>query len=169
MDRPYTTGNADNAIYFVGTEVEHTPAHGLKTLFVVGAQDPMEVSSKAKDTKVTHIYLGANKSFDHSPVWKDLVDVLLHDGYWVTLDYPVRMHQSVMRQMNQQMRNSRFIPMISVEIPNIEVYNYNTTLKIDDVSMDYSNPGVWCHQLHDLMGRDKFTPWDQYTDDEIVK
>ena len=168
MDRPYADGQADDVIYLTGIEVEHTPAHGLLTLFVVGPQDPMEVATKAKDADVKHIYLGANKSFDHNPKWKDLVDLLLHEGYWVTLDYPVRLHSSVMRQMANHMRSSRFIPMISVEIPNIELYNYNATVKIDDVSMDYSNPGVWCHPLHDLMSRKKFTPWDKYTDDEKV-
>ena len=141
MDRPYADGQTDDAVYFTGIEVEHTPAHGLLTLFVVGPQDPMDVANKAKDTKAKHIYLGANKSFDHSPAWKELVDLLLHEGYWVTLDYPVRHHSSVMRQMSNHMRSSRFIPMISVEIPNIELYNYNATVKIDDVSMDYSNPG----------------------------
>ena len=168
MERNYATGTKNNVIYFVGIEVEHTPAHGLKTLFVVGPQDPMEVLNEAQDANVKHVYLGANKSFDHSPTWKDLVDKLIHEGYWVTLDYPQRMHNSVMRQLNQQMRNSRFIPMISVEIPNIEVYNYNTMLKIDDISMDHSNPGVWCHSLYDLMDRSKFTGWDEYKDDEII-
>lgn len=169
MDRQYTNKQTDGAVYFVGIEVERTPAHGLKTLFVVGPQDPMEVLNKAQDAKVKHIYLGANKSFGHNPVWKDLVDTLLHEGYWITIDYPVRMHQSVMRQMNQHMRHSKFIPIISIEIPNIEVYNYNATIKIDDVSMDYSNPGVWCHQIHDLMNREKFTSWDKYSDDEVIE
>lgn len=168
MERLYTTGTANDAVYFVGVEVEHTPAYGLLTLFVVGPQDPMEVLNKAKMEKVQHVYLGANKSFQHSPVWKELVDVLIHEDYWVTLDYNQRYHSSVMRQMNQQMLHSKFIPMISVEIPNIETYNYNTVVKIDDVSMDHSNPGVWCHGLHDLMDRSKFTSWDKYKGDKIV-
>ena len=27
------------ANFFIGTEVEHSPAHGMKTLFVVGLQE----------------------------------------------------------------------------------------------------------------------------------
>lgn len=168
MERPYESGVSKEAVYFVGVEVEHTPAYGLLTLFVVGPQDPMEVANKAKAENVRHVYLGANKSFQHSPVWKELVDVLIHEDYWVTLDYNQRYHSSVMRQLNQQMFHSKFIPMISVEIPNIEAYNYNTTIKIDDLSMDHSNPGVWCHSLHDLMDRSKFTSWDKYKGDKIV-
>ena len=36
MDR---IGHADVS-FFIGTEVEHTPAFGLRTLFVVGLQYP---------------------------------------------------------------------------------------------------------------------------------
>jgi hypothetical protein len=67
------------------------------------------------------------------------------------------------------MRKSKFIPMISVEIPDVEVYNYNTVVKIDDIDMDHSNPGVWCHSLHDLLDRDVFTSWDEYQGDELIK
>ena len=38
---------------------------------------------------------------------------------------------------------------------------------IDDKDFNTSNPGVWVHQLNDLMPRDKFTDWTQYGKDEI--
>jgi len=168
MKRPYATGVVDGVEFFVGDEVEHTPAFGLKTLFVVGLHTISEVRNIIKEQKqdIQHIYLGANKSFNQDDEWRVLVDGLLHDGYWVTLDYPVRVHNFVMRLLNQEMRHAKFIPMISVEIPNIEGYNYNTIVKIDDISLDHSNPGVWCHSLHDLMDRKTFTSWDKYTKDE---
>lgn len=168
MERKYKNGVKDSVSFFVGDEVENTPAKGLKTLFVVGVQSLHDILRHASGKNIKHIYLGANKSFAHSPDWKDLVDGLIHEGYWVTLDYPHRFHNSVMRQLNQQMRHSRFIPMISFEIPNIEIYNYNTVVKIDDLSLDHSNPGVWCHSLHDLMDRGNFTGWDAYGEDEVV-
>jgi hypothetical protein len=62
-----------------------------------------------------------------------------------------------------------FIPMISVKIPYTKLLGYNATVKIDDKDFHATNPGVWCHSLHDLMNRDQFTSWDQYTKDEIVK
>lgn len=154
--------------YFVGREVEKSPAHKLKTLFVIGLQDIGEVLSLAKKRNVRHIYLGANKSFTEDEAWAQLVDAVIHEGYWVTLDYPVTSHSFVMAKMNQQMRHSRFIPMISVELPNIEAFNYNATIKIDDVDIDYSNPGVWCHRIHDLMDKRTFTQWDEYTGDKSV-
>ena len=39
MKRDYTTGQEQNVDFFTGVEVEHTPAFGLRTLFVVGVQD----------------------------------------------------------------------------------------------------------------------------------
>ena len=32
-------GHTDDTRYFIGTEVEHTPAYGQKTLFVIGVQN----------------------------------------------------------------------------------------------------------------------------------
>lgn len=167
--------NAD-VIYFKGIEVEKTAQYGKPTLFVVGIQDIEEIISMASRTdpeniyqRINHIYLGANKSFEPTDKFEPLIDQLLQVGYWVTIDYPVHHHNFIMRLLQNHMRNSRLIPMISVELPNIEIYNYNTILKLDDIDIDHSNPGVWCHSLHDLMDRDKFTDWDNYINDKIIK
>lgn len=160
---------SDDTRYFVGTEVEKTAQYGKQTLFVVGIQDVEEIARLASARQINHIYLGANKSFHMSEEWEPVVDQLLSKGLWVTLDYPVRFHNFVMRLFTNHMRDSRFIPMISVELPNVEIYNYNTTIKIDDLDIDHSNPGVWCHSLHDLLDRDKFTDWDNYNGDEKIE
>ena len=49
--------------FFTGTEVEHTIAFGLKTLFVVGLQDAQIVQQEAKNNKCEHIYLVLTKVF----------------------------------------------------------------------------------------------------------
>ena len=66
------------------------------------------------------------------------------------------------------MENRKFIPQISVKLPYLQQLGYNATLKIDDKDFAATNPGVWCHRLHDLLSTDKFTDWDQYTGDEIL-
>jgi len=38
-------------------------------------------------------------------------------------------------------------------------------VKIDDKTYNASNPGVWCHRVHDLMDYSKFTPWKDYQED----
>ena len=55
------TSQKENVTFFKGVEVEHTPAYGLLTLFVVGIQDPQEVINKADLNECRNIYLGANQ------------------------------------------------------------------------------------------------------------
>ena len=60
MKRDYHSSNKKNNIqegitYFQGVEIEHTPAYGMDTLFVVGMQDPEEVIGIATRKNVQHI------------------------------------------------------------------------------------------------------------------
>ena len=68
MKRDYKTGVkgiTTEPILFTGTEVEHTPAHGHKTLFVVGTLgSATEIIEYARGYECSHVYLGANHSFD---------------------------------------------------------------------------------------------------------
>ena len=63
MKRDYTTGVSDSVTLFIGTEIEHTPAYNMKTLFVVGVHDEQNLISIAVNNKCKHIYFGANQSF----------------------------------------------------------------------------------------------------------
>jgi hypothetical protein len=174
MKRDYETGVADNVIFFIGTEVEHTPAYGLKTLFVTGIQPIEAIEGVLTNHNITHIFFGANHSFN--PVyndyagwkqWDDMISHFLSNGYLCSLDIPL----SAVEEFNDGGLNeySNFIPQIRVPIPYIKLWNYNTMLKIDDKDFKASNPGVWSHSLHTLMDRSKFTDWAQYKNDEIVK
>ena len=51
--------------FFVGTEIEQTPAFGLNTLFVVGVHPVDEIAHHfdMNPRGVEHIYFGANHSF----------------------------------------------------------------------------------------------------------
>jgi hypothetical protein len=62
MKRDYTSSdNVTGVTYFTGVEIEHTPAYGKDTLFVVGMQDPEEVTEIAKKEKRT-TYISRSKS-----------------------------------------------------------------------------------------------------------
>lgn len=161
----------ENVTYFVGTEVEHSPAHGQRTLFVVGLQPKEEILVQALNNGCPHIYLGANQCFDpQTPAewreWDELLIGLLKDGIWVTLDFDVKYAEELLESGATEYDN--FIPMISVKVPYIKQFNYNATLKLDDKDFKATNPGVWCHSLHDLMDRSVFTDWTKYTKDEPV-
>ena len=171
MNRDYDDGVKDDVVYFTGYEVEHTPVHGEHTLFVVGPQDPAEVIAKAKKEAVEHIYLGANQSFhpkdsEEWAAWDTLLTDMLKEGIWVTLDFDVSLSEQILE--GGMTEYDTFIPMISVKLPYISQFNYNATLKLDDKDFKATNPGVWCHSLHELQDRKTFTDWTKYTQDEII-
>ena len=181
MDRPYTTGNSGNTVtFFIGTEVEKTPAFGLKTLFVVGAHPTNEITKILEDpytsinAPIKHIYFGANMSFPNLGPddidwnrWETMIIPFLNKGYLCTLDIDIKCVEGLAE--SSLVEYSNFIPMISAKVPYLRLLGYNAVLKIDDKDFNASNPGVWCHSLHDLTNRSNFTSWDKYTQDEVIK
>ena len=47
--------------------------------------------------------------------------------------------------------------------------NFDTYIKIDDIGMNTTNPGVWVHSLNELCNIDNLTKWSEYKDDKVVK
>lgn len=173
MKRDYSSGEFEGVNFFVGTEIEHTPAFGKLTLFVVGVHPVEIIEGMAKNKGVKHIFFGANHSFNPEydnynewKEWEDMISYFLEKNYLCSLDIPL----SAVEQFNDGGLNEHdnFIPQIRVPIPYIKLWNYNTMLKIDDKGFNETNPGIWTHNLHDLMRRTKFTSWDQYGNDEVL-
>lgn len=178
MKRDYSTGIDQTDIeLFVGNEIEHTPAYGKRTLFVVGMQDAESIATHARDNECEHIYLGANMSFGLSKMpygteeeqdqWDHLVFTLLDYDFWVTLDFDIKYSNWISESGYTE--RDRFIPMISAKLPYIDQLGYNACLKLDDSDFRASNFGVWVHQLHTLKDPRVFTTWDKYTSDQIIK
>ena len=173
MKRNYTTGEASDVQFFIGNEIEHTPAFGMRTLFVTGVQPVNEIAyhfDKHPDG-IEHIFFGANHSYnpqnyDEHKAWENMIRFFLDRDYLCSLDIPINQveefHDSGLCESNN------FIPQIRVPIPYIKLWNYNTMLKIDDRDFKATNPGVWSHSLHKLMDRDNFTSWDKYKEDKIL-
>ena len=172
MIRDYETGEKDSVTYFTGVEVEKTPAYGMKTLFVVGLQDPEDVLYYAAEENCKHIFFGANHSYDPADgneyiAWDNMIQFLLKEGYMCSLDIPISVAEEFLE--GGLVEKDNFIPQIRVPVPYAKLWNYNTMLKIDDKDFKASNPGVWCHSLHDLMDREKFTDWTKYGLDKVIK
>ena len=165
----------NHASIFIGTEVEHTPAYGQKTLFVVGVQDIELINAAYIAHKCKHIYFGANQSFptiDTNDIltwtkWDVMIRHFLEKDYLCTLDIDVKCVEGLLESSLVEYHN--FIPMISVKLPYINQLGYNATLKIDDKDFQATNPGVWCHSIHALQKRESFTDWSKYTKDEVVR
>ena len=173
MERTYSTGIANDTVYFVGDEIEHTPAYGMRTLFVVGLQDSADIIMQCAMNRCDHIYLGANHSYhpeDYDEVrkWDDLVTDLLRVDRWVTLDIDSKFIDISSDLLTCASEWDRFIPMLSFKVPYIRNLNYNACVKIDDKDFKASNPGVWCHSVHSLMDRDNFTDWSKYDGDQSL-
>lgn len=177
MKRTYSTGEADSVEFFTGWEVEKTPAYGMHTLFVTGLQPADDILHHYDINGCEHIFFGANHSFNpHMPgpeqlvdswkEWEDMIAYFLDNDYLCTLDIPL----SEVEKFNDSClcEYDNFIPQIRVPIPYVKLWNYNTMVKIDDKDFRHSNPGVWCHSLHDLMARTKFTDWSDYSLDTPV-
>ncbi len=170
MNRDYTSGTADDVVFFIGNEVEHTPAYGMRTLFVTGIQTVDTIALNLQGCE--HIFFGANHSYNpkdnlEHQRWETMIRFFLDKGYLCSLDIPINQ----VEEFNDSglCESNNFIPQIRVPIPYIRLWNYNTMLKIDDKDFNATNPGVWSHSLHTLMDRSKFTDWTQYKNDEIVK
>jgi hypothetical protein len=164
----------ENTQFFYGTEVEHTPAFGKYTMFVVGVQttDDIAVHLTCGSDPVEHIFFGANMSFPTVPgtadwaVWEETIKYFLNKGYLCTLDIDVALVEGLTNCSLCEYNN--FIPMISVKLPYINKFGYNATLKLDDRDFQATNPGVWCYSLHSLMNRSAFTDWSKYSEDKII-
>ena len=163
----------ESADFFYGSEVEHTPAHGRPTLFVIGYQSVEAIESAlAKSTNnIQHIFFGANDSYrpttpaEHTG-WENVIMTFLDRGYWCSLDIPFRYVEEF--HEGGLCERDRFIPIIKVPVPYIRLWNYNACIKIDDRDFADTNPGVWVHDLHSLMDRSRFTDWSHYEKDQIV-
>ena len=173
MKRDYETGTADSITFFTGVEVEKTPAYGMKTLFVTGIQDFNEVMKYYKEEHCEHIFFGANHSYkpvaaDEFEDWDLMIRAYLDQGILCSLDIPSTINLEWFLD-GGLVESNNFIPQIRVVIPYVKQWNYNTMVKIDDKDFKASNPGVWCHSLHDLMDRNKFTDWSKYGLDKVLK
>ena len=171
MKREYTTGTADDVVFFKGTEVEKTPAFGMETLFVTGIQEIETIQEHAHG--ISHIFFGANHSYnpvtsDEFEEWDVLIHHFVKKGILCSLDIPTTVDLEWFLE-GGLIEKENFIPQIRVVIPYIKQWNYNAMVKIDDKGFNQSNPGVWCHSLHDLMDRTKFTDWAKYGLDKPLK
>ena len=162
--------------FFTGVEVESSPAKGMRTLFVVGIQSIDTIIANVVNSKSQHVYIGANMSLhgiandDHDAwrEWDSMIEGVVESGKvdYVTVDFTAAQVEGFLESRASE--DNRVIPMISVKLPYTRLLNYNTTIKIDDKGFNATNPGVWCHSLHDLMNRGTFTPWNAYVGDNPV-
>jgi len=159
--------------FFLGDEVENSPAKGMKTLFVIGLQSADQILTLARNNFCQHVYLGANMSMHHLQYtdydeWQkldQLIENLTKNSLISYITVDITNDQITGFVESAASENNKVIPMVSVKLPYTKLLNYNTTIKLDDTGFDETNPGVWCHSLYSLMDRQHFTPWIAYKGD----
>jgi hypothetical protein len=112
------------------------------------------------------IHIETNDAVFWNP-WEKLIQYFLDLGYWCTLDIDQKNVEGLLE--SGLVEHHLFIPMISVKLPYIQQLGYNATIKLDDKDFAATNPGVWCHSLHELTRRETFTDWTQYKNDSTFK
>ena len=172
MKRDYDTGVADNVVFFTGYEVEKTPAFDLKTLFVVGLQSVDFIERFYKQEECEHIFFGANHSFKiphHTTLdkWENMIKHFLDKDIMCSLDLSTDFAENLLDTSLVEYHN--FIPQLRVVVPYVKQWPYNTMVKIDDKDFKATNPGVWCHTLHELTNHHYHTDWSKYTLDKVLK
>lgn len=179
----FTRNGHEGVKFFIGGEIEHTPAFNKKTLFVVGLQDIDTILRLTQEHNIKHVFLSANRSFDTvskvngvymventlASDWEKQIHLLLDSGYMVSLDYPAHKHVMVLEILNKGIWQSRnFVPILSVAIPHVSTSSVNLTIKIDDSNFGATNPGVWCINHHEITDSNRFTGWNEYGDDLVL-
>jgi hypothetical protein len=172
MHRDYTTGHFSNkeVSVFTGLEIEHTLAYGKQTLFLAtNSLSTDEILELAVLNNCEAIYYGANRTFQYN-IETHLFQMkkLLDNGYYVTIDYPYADHEKIKKRFALIWNEPKFIPFCSIIFKD-SVDDKQLHFKIDDVTFQYSNPGVWTMSMKDFKDKAGFTGWDQYKKDEIIK
>ena len=145
--------------FYIGPEVNQTPAFSKRTLFVEDFQDTKIIESTAREYKTPHISLAANETFSLEYDWDAQLTALLDRGFMVTLEYPVELHSRLILNLSRGVLQSRnFVPLPCVLISKMSTLNPNLTLKIDDMSGD----GVWAMHYHQVMDSNRFTAASEF-------
>ncbi len=145
--------------FYIGPEVNQTPAFSKRTLFVEDFQDTKVIESTAREYKTPHISLAAKNTFSLEYEWNSQLTALLDRGFMVTLEYPAELHSRLMLDLSRSVMQSRnFVPLPRVDIKGMSTLNPNLTLKIDDESGD----GVWAMHYHQIMDSNRYTASSEF-------
>ena len=172
MKRSYESGEFTNVEFFVGTEVENTFGKNQHTLFVVGSQPSAKILEYASQENVSHIYLGANHSYEIRDEWNILHDVvsdLLEAEYTVSLNYKYNEHDAIKHELKDLYFHKNFIPQISLQFLDAKNESTNLNIKIDDKTFNATNDGVWCIPFEQLIQDMYLTKWNSYSKDKILQ
>lgn len=165
MKRDYETWVTDEVQFFVGKEVEATVFRWLQTLFVDYTlyESGVQIYAKAKSAWVSHVYIGANHTFDLEKFRKSQISLAEFPDMNFTFEIPVEYRNEI---VDSAPANFCFI--LSVRIPYIDNLPSNTFIKFDDIDFKATNSGVYVARVRHLLEESDFNDWSVYTADKLI-
>lgn len=159
----------DDVVFYVGAETEHTPAFSSRTLFVHGIRAVGKIDELAKKHKCSHIKLGMNDTFQNNKLLNEHIKEILMLGYRCTVCYPITSHSFMLSAIDKEVwNNSRFIPIVQCDIPEVETISKNLVVQITDDEFKHTNSGVWSFVNYDLLDRNRRTDWVEYGTEKVI-
>lgn len=150
--------------FYIGPEVEKTPAYGKRTLFITDVVENSKVEQYVRDNRIQHISIEVSEgNLDNK--FSDLVTYLLDRNYFVTFKYPADSHAGVLETFSPGVWQSRlFVPVLRVNVKSIETSNPNLTLSLRDETI-----GLWSLHYNDLLDSNRFTDDSEHERVEIIE
>lgn len=168
MQRSYANNISSSTVTkFIGTEVEKSPAYGLRTLFVTSDDCQYALSHEFDINNVNHVYLNAN----HSDPFNIPIHVLLLlqqnlNVKYMTIEVFTREEFELIA--NIALEFDKILIMWSVAIPDVLSIGNRVTIKLDDSTFNHSNPGVYCMSALEFITNSHETKWNEYTQDTPI-
>ena len=140
---------------------ETSPLTNPPSVALSAIKFPSKILPDSRRTSLARISpLNQPTNPDEWTAWENMIIEFLKEGYLCSLDIPIKLAEEFLEGPLVEYNN--FIPQLRVPVPYVKQWNYNTMLKIDDKDFKATNPGVWCHRLHNLLDDEKFTDWIEY-------
>lgn len=159
----------DDAVFVIGPEVTTTAAEGLKTLYVVGFRSVVQMKHIIEEHKCKNVVLGANNSYQKNKLWNDVIQELLNTGVRVTFEYPIKVHEKMLEVIKPEIfAHPNFIPVVEVELENIENVSKNFTIRFNDNDDNKTNSGVWTVPHTEILDTNRHTLWQDFNNFEVL-
>lgn len=169
LNRQYTNIKTSEARFFIGQEVERTMYYQHRTLFVIGVQSAQEIISLQQQHDCTHIFFGANYSFEprtqaEEEQWQHMLGQVLKHKIPMSIDTTIK-YLGILKDFAL---HKHFCIQIRLPIADVEAIKDNCYLKVDDVGFKRTNTGIWTTSISKITKPENYTDWNEYGGDMAI-
>jgi len=166
---------------YIKKEIENMLTKGMKTLYIngidniVGMDDDditkiVDTSIIQKCTVIRIIGFSMDPNADEFKEWEPwekLINTILDKtNVMCVFEFDSKYVESFLETGLAEKDN--LVPVVNVNLPYNNQLGYNAVIKIADNQNQNTNPGTWCHQLHDLKSLESFTHWNAFNQNPLL-